>query len=270
MPRIKTNSKYRQDLTGQRFGKLVAIERLIQGKGIAVKYKCQCDCGIISFPTGNSLKSGVTKSCGCNSRGAATKGTKKTPQQKASHLRAGVRKCSRCKNKFYKPSGTLVKICDLCKTRCVRCDAALTETNFCTSSKKVNKYICNACLAEGVRNTKGNNGFNQKEYDLLRNYFITNNEYEALLKYQNGLCFICKKPPAKIRLSVDHQHEKGERQKDVRLIRARVRGLLCWSCNKSLAYLKDSPENANRAAEYLKDWPAQKVLKKLVLDQPEE
>ena len=64
------------DLTGQRFGRLVAVER-VEGKNNHTRWLCKCDCGkeIIAHKT--SLDSGRTKSCGCLrsavSRAKATK-----------------------------------------------------------------------------------------------------------------------------------------------------------------------------------------------------
>ena len=49
-----------KDLTGQRFGKLVILERDIQQK----KWKCQCDCGNITYVSTTGLDKG-TSSCGC-------------------------------------------------------------------------------------------------------------------------------------------------------------------------------------------------------------
>ncbi len=54
-----------EDLTGQRFGRLVAIEatdRVIDRRRV---WKCQCDCGNIHYTTNHSLKRGDCKSCGC-------------------------------------------------------------------------------------------------------------------------------------------------------------------------------------------------------------
>lgn len=54
----------RIDLTGQRFGRLVAIERIGTKWGCAV-WRCRCDCGKeVSIPT-NCLRNGNTRSCGC-------------------------------------------------------------------------------------------------------------------------------------------------------------------------------------------------------------
>lgn len=54
----------REDITGQRFGKLVAIE--YKGlKGEKTSWLCKCDCGNECIVITNSLKSNKTKSCGC-------------------------------------------------------------------------------------------------------------------------------------------------------------------------------------------------------------
>lgn len=52
------------DLTGQRFGKLVAKEYIRQ-EGKRSKWRCVCDCGNETFVLANSLLKGRTKSCGC-------------------------------------------------------------------------------------------------------------------------------------------------------------------------------------------------------------
>ena len=53
-----------KDLTGQRFGRLVVVERAEDIRG-RVAWKCQCDCGNISFVRSHSLVQNATKSCGC-------------------------------------------------------------------------------------------------------------------------------------------------------------------------------------------------------------
>ena len=55
---------YFKDLTGQRFGKLVALEK-IERKGKTYFWKCQCDCGNICEKEAQYLLNGDTKSCGC-------------------------------------------------------------------------------------------------------------------------------------------------------------------------------------------------------------
>jgi hypothetical protein len=53
-----------KDLTGQRFNRWTVISfSHVQKK--AAYYKCKCDCGTISIVSGNSVKRGASKSCGC-------------------------------------------------------------------------------------------------------------------------------------------------------------------------------------------------------------
>lgn len=54
----------KEDITGQRFGKLKAIEYKGLKKG-RTSWLCKCDCGNECIVTTNSLKSNKTKSCGC-------------------------------------------------------------------------------------------------------------------------------------------------------------------------------------------------------------
>ena len=179
---------------------------------------------------------------------------------KASHLRGGKRKCRRCKVAFMKPSGTLEKICPRCKLHCSRCDVPLSEKNRDKFGKTRNRYRCKKCTSECVKNSRGKSGFKQRDYDLLRNYGITVNEYESILADQNGVCWICGRSPTGNRLAVDHKHEKGERRRDPREKRSRVRGLLCWGCNAAIGKFKDDPIKLRKAADYVEQCPAQKIL----------
>lgn len=55
-----------KDLTGQRFGRLVAVKALPPATGRRnYRWECRCDCGNIHVVAGGSLTSGRTKSCGC-------------------------------------------------------------------------------------------------------------------------------------------------------------------------------------------------------------
>lgn len=58
----------REDLTGQRFGSLTVIssqETLMTKNKPRPASTCRCDCGNITVVRNNSLKMGMTKSCGC-------------------------------------------------------------------------------------------------------------------------------------------------------------------------------------------------------------
>jgi len=65
-------------------------------------------------------------------------------------------------------------------------------------------------------------------------YGITLEQYDTMLKIQNGVCAICKQPEISLNnvgttknLSVDHSHFTGK-----------TRGLLCNRCNTLIGYLE--------------------------------
>lgn len=61
-----TGETLSKDLTGQRFGRLVALERIPGTKDIPTRWKCQCDCGNIAYVSSSCLlRPHGTKSCGC-------------------------------------------------------------------------------------------------------------------------------------------------------------------------------------------------------------
>ena len=64
--RKETTSKRRtRDLRGERFGKLVVLEK-VKGKDTrSAWWLCQCDCGCTTITRSSYLVSGDTKSCGC-------------------------------------------------------------------------------------------------------------------------------------------------------------------------------------------------------------
>lgn len=68
------------DLTGQRFGRLTAIERVGTAKNRQSLWKCKCDCGNEVTVPAYTLKSGRTTSCGCFQKETALKFIKKRNQ----------------------------------------------------------------------------------------------------------------------------------------------------------------------------------------------
>lgn len=61
----------RQDLTGQRFGRLVVIAEAERSQGRKRRWTCLCDCGGKTTTDTNKLTSGNTQSCGCLTRETA-------------------------------------------------------------------------------------------------------------------------------------------------------------------------------------------------------
>ena len=100
---------------------------------------------------------------------------------------------------------------------------------------------------------------------LRRTYGITEADYQELLEYQGGRCYVCHQKPGRTLLAVDHDHRlpKG---------RDSVRGLLCprsgrsssgrvvkVSCNELVGALRDNPHAARRLADYLDNPPWQRL-----------
>jgi len=72
-------------------------------------------------------------------------------------------------------------------------------------------------------------------------YGVSREQFEDMLRKQEGVCAICHKPcNSKRRLSIDHCHATG-----------RIRGLLCINCNHGLGHFKDSVELLTNARDYL-------------------
>lgn len=91
-----------------------------------------------------------------------------------------------------------------------------------------------------------------RDLRLQRLYGITAAQYDEMLEAQDGKCAVCRKPPGKQRLNVDHDHKTGL-----------VRGLLCWTCNRRV--IADHRGDAGgellwAGAEYLWHPPALNVI----------
>lgn len=56
---------HRKDISGQQFGRLIAIEPTDKRQWREVVWKCKCLCGNISYVVIGSLLNGATHSCGC-------------------------------------------------------------------------------------------------------------------------------------------------------------------------------------------------------------
>jgi len=89
---------------------------------------------------------------------------------------------------------------------------------------------------------------NRRWNDLKRKHGVTKEEYEWMLKSQDGKCAICgttqpDNAGVKSTMCVDHDHVTGKN-----------RGLLCNRCNRVLGLMLDSPELFRHAAAYLDKW----------------
>jgi len=108
-----------KDMTGQRFGRLVAIKlfgiRALGGAKSAV-WECQCDCGTVVNVVGHYLRNGGTRSCGClrrdlSSQRYSTHGMTGTPEHRTwASMRA--RCYSPICNGYKNYGGRGIKVCE--------------------------------------------------------------------------------------------------------------------------------------------------------------
>ncbi len=84
------------DLTGQRFGRLIVIERAENIKGKAA-WKCKCDCDKTLVVSSNNLRKGNTLSCGCLQK-ETIKAQSRIEGVRVSNLKK--RKCENASSKY--------------------------------------------------------------------------------------------------------------------------------------------------------------------------
>lgn len=163
---------------------------------------------------------------------------------------------------------------EIVHVRCIKCqqDKPETEFNLGTGKNRNGKRsTCRSCttaymkayyaehgerMREQARDNYQNNRDRRLETtrewvkknprrvkdNLLKwSFGISLEQYEQLLESQNGVCGICKKPPKRIHLAVDHDHDTGA-----------IRGLLCTHCNTVIGFAKDDPSILESAIDYLK------------------
>ena len=106
----------RLDLTGQRFGRLVAIKPSGKTKSGNIQWECRCDCGNTSRPQGSELKNGAVQSCGCLTRENALKASIKHGFRNTRLYRTWVNMKARCTDAGHQSyrlyGGRGIVICD--------------------------------------------------------------------------------------------------------------------------------------------------------------
>lgn len=103
------------DITGERFGRLVAIRKVKDEKG-RLKWLCQCDCGNTKTVVVSSLLKGLTKSCGCYNRERAVETNTKHGMTNSKLYGTWCNIKNRCYNEkvdsYYLYGGRGIKMCD--------------------------------------------------------------------------------------------------------------------------------------------------------------
>ncbi len=123
------------------------------------------------------------------------------------------------------------RICSKCKR-----SFPLTKEYFYKRGKGFRKE-CKGCFKELYQNKE-----KTKDFRLKRDYGISIDDYNSLLKAQNNRCAICGIENSKTKkdLDIDHDHKTGE-----------IRGLLCNKCNILLGYCNENIFVLDNAIAYL-------------------
>jgi hypothetical protein len=148
--------------------------------------------------------------------------------------------------------------------RCHKCKEFKDETEFYKdrTTKDGLKNKCKECSGNGYKIYREkfpekvkedykkwalNNKEKRKEYNKrhsLKQYGITIEDYNNMLKEQDFKCAICKEEIKNVtQFDVDHCHLTGI-----------VRGILCSNCNNGLGRFKDNIEVLKNAIKYLEDY----------------
>lgn len=259
------------DLTGQKFGRLLADKYIDKDKNGISMWQCKCDCGNIKIVRGLSLKNGDTKSCGCLQK---ERSILKNTRHGYSHLQIYyiwnnmVQRCTNINHKQYKDyGGRRIKVCkrwmkfenfykdvgnppdgltldrvDNNGNYCLKNHRWATpkeqannrRTSLDKKSLAIRKYErkLRGCLNYLIQNGKDKISFSK--------YFQYNSKqlYEHLsniVKAQNNCCPMCNKSYNEIKYDIDHTIPTSiakTKEKLLKLFSLENLSLLCFSCNR--------------------------------------
>lgn len=133
---------------------------------------------------------------------------------------ANTKKCAACKkvkplSEFYKNKQQKDEHHSYCK----ECHKWQQKYKWPMDSDKKKLMIKRYASSEHGKNIIRN-------WQYKNNYGITLEQYNKMFKKQKGVCYICgNENQINKKLCVDHDHKTG-----------RVRGLLCYGCNRSIGW----------------------------------
>ncbi len=185
------NKKRREDLTGQRFGRLTVLGQIRRRASGAILWECRCDCGNVVDKPGKHLKDGTVRSCGClqveqnedltGKRFGKLTAIKKTERRSSNGASLWQCRCD-CGNI------SLVRTCDLKDGSTASCGCAQLE--FCkTKLRNFQTYVDGTCIEflkciarKTKANTSGVRGVSQ----------LKDGRYQAYIGFRGKQIFLGK------------------------------------------------------------------------------
>lgn len=128
------------------------------------------------------------------------------------------------------------------RTHCKKCNVELSQFN-CNWLRTGFHSLCKSCQSEYAKEYRTKRIEANPNYHVEKHwktYGISSEQYDEMLKNQQGKCAICQQESNR-KLCIDHNHETDE-----------VRGLLCYKCNSILGLLNDDFHYIWKVYEYLK------------------
>lgn len=172
---------------GKKFGKLTIIKYEFIDKYYCKHYLCKCDCGKEKIININNVKSGKTKSCGCNYKEVLGNLYKKSNKYRF-YKNYIIGYTTNSNKKFYIDKEDYNKIKDICWYE--------TKNNYIAHKDKnkkiifLHRYVINAPKNKIVDHINHNKNDNRKNNLRLCNYKINalnrKNKPKGITKYKVG------------------------------------------------------------------------------------
>jgi recombination endonuclease VII len=125
--------------------------------------------------------------------------------------------------------------------RCPACGEHKLAEDFPRNKSKPSGLAtyCKPCHNRIGRENREKHHGTTRQFHLRRRYGLDSVSVEWLILQQAGVCAVCRSGTPQ---HVDHDHANG-----------RVRGILCFNCNRGLAKFDDDPAVLQNAMAYLQE-----------------
>jgi hypothetical protein len=120
-----------------------------------------------------------------------------------------------------------------------RCIKPLDDFPRNRSTKDGRATYCKPCHNQRMKETSERLYGGHANFLRQRRYGVSADEVAEMVRHQGGTCAICRTKPA---VHIDHDHATG-----------RVRGILCFACNRGLGKAGDSVEVLKAMIAYLRE-----------------